>query len=416
MNAEDPHMPKIISPRRRNERGQTLVLMALSIVALLAAAALVIDGGNAYAQQRRAQNGMDASAEAGAAQLARKLSGVAITDADVLAAVQATRNANEITTLDSADYTDRDGTVLATVGGGVIPANAQGVKAVGSRVFDTYLAGVVGMNQWTATTDATAITGYASETGFGGLIPLTIPILLTQCEAGGGSSKLYFPDDNVSTTTPYNPPFGTPWPIGPNNRVAIPLCSNGPGNIGWIDWEAPNGGASEIAAAIGGANNPPVQTPHWYEITQTGGLTSLDNDMDKWEGQDITIPIFHAEADNPITPLNEELKGTCTAAPNAPRTALGDCPPPDVGTNNGNGWYFLVTLATFHLEHAYIQENNQAECNDPSLVSPVSPLGTGPLNKCLIGYFKAAVVAANMTAGSMTPTSAFSPLAIQLIN
>ena len=158
-----------------------------------------------------------------------------------------------------------------------------------------------------------------------------------------------------------------------------------------------------------------MSTPHWYEITQTGGLTSLDAPMDTWEGKDITIPIFHAEADDPGTPFNEELRGTCDTEPANPKNVLSNCPPPDIGAT-GNGWYFLVTLATFHLEHAYIQENNQAECNDPALVSPVSPPGSGLLNKCLIGYFKAEVVAANMTAGSMTPTSEFSPLAIQLIH
>lgn len=408
-------MPKISSPSRRSERGQTLVLMALSIVALLAAAALVIDGGNAYAQQRRTQNGMDASAEAGAAQLARKISGVPISDTDVMTAIQATRNANDITTLDSAQYTDLAGAPLGVVGAGTIPSNAQGVKVEGSRVFGTYLAGVVGMNQWTSTAQATAVTGYANGTGFGGLIPLTIPILLTQCESGGGSSKLYFPDDGV-TNPPENPTFGTPWPVGPNNRVAIPLCSNGPGNVGWIDWEAPAGGASEIAAAITGADNPPISTPHWYEITQTGGLTSLDSAMDTWEGKDITIPIFHAEADDPATPANEELKGTCDAAPANPRNALSNCAPADVGAN-GNGWYFLTTLATFHLEHSYIQGNHQSECNDPSLVSTASPaFVTNAVNNCLIGYFKDKVVAANMTAGGMTPQSQFSPLAIQLIH
>lgn len=405
------------SPQRRSERGQTLVLMALAIVALLAATALVIDGGNAFAQQRRTQNGLDAMAEAGATQLARKLSGVAITDQMVVDAIEATQTANEITTLASAEYTDGDGAPLgATVGGGVIPANAQGTRVEGSRVFDTYLAGVVGMTQWTASAQATAITGYAESTGFGGVIPLTIPILLTQCESGGGSSRLYFPDDGI--TSPSNPQFGTPWPVGPNNMVAIPLCSNGPGNVGWIDWEAPAGGASEIAAAIRGANNPPVTTPRWYEVTQTGGLTSLDDDMDTWEGKDITLPIFHAEADDPTTAFNEELIGTCDAEPANPKNVKENCATADIGAN-GNGWYFLVALATFHLERAYIQENNETECNavPPALVSPASPPSGGNLvNRCLIGYFKAEVVAANMTAGGMTPSSQFSPLAIQLID
>src|SRR5690348_2351104 len=81
---------------RRSRSGQALVLMAIAVTVLLAFAALIIDGGNAFAQQRRTQNGIDASSEAGATQLARKLSGVVITDADVLQAVNATATANEI--------------------------------------------------------------------------------------------------------------------------------------------------------------------------------------------------------------------------------------------------------------------------------------------------------------------------------
>lgn len=403
------------SKSRGTSSGQALVLMAGAITVLLAASALIIDGGNAFAQQRRTQNGIDASSEAGATQLARKLSGVVITDNDVLQAVNATALANEITTVVSREYTDRAGTVLGTVGGGTIPANTQGVKVVGSRSFSTYLAGVVGMNQWTSTAQATAITGYAEESGYGNVIPLTLPILLTECTSGGGSTKIYFPDDGI-TSPPDNPQYGMPWPFGPNNHVALPLCSNGPGNVGWIDWTPPAGGASELSAAIQNPNNPPISTPHWYYITETGAVTSTDAAMDTWEGKDILIPIFHAEADDPSTPFDEELIGTCDATPASPRTSLSNCAAADIGAN-GQGWYFLVTFGTFHLEHSYIQGNHQAECNANTLVSPASPPGSGSqaVNNCLIGYFKDKVVASNMTAGGLTKTSEFQPLAIQLI-
>jgi Flp pilus assembly protein TadG len=401
--------------QRKRQRGQTLVLMALALTALLAASALIIDGGNAFAQQRRTQNGMDASAEAGATQLARRLSGVAITDANVLQAVNVTSTANEITNVASVEYTDRTGVVLGTVGSGTIPANAQGVKVVGSRDFSTYIAGVVGMTQWTATAQATAITGYAEESGYGGLIPLTFPILLTECTSGGGSTKIYFPDDGI-TNPPSNPQYGMPWPFGPNNLVALPVCQNGPGNVGWIDWDPPAGGASEVGTSIRTPDNPPISTPHWYYITETGGITSLDDDLDTLEGKDVTIPIFHAEADDPNTVFNEELIGTCDATPANPQTSLSNCATADIGAN-GQGWYFLVTFATFHLEHSYIQGSHQADCNDSSLVSPASPPGsTNPVDNCLIGYFKDEVVAGNMTVGGLTKTSEFQPLAIQLID
>jgi len=401
---------------RLAQRGQVIVIVALAITALLTALALVIDGGNAYAQQRRTQNGVDAAAEAGATQLARGIVGVAITDADVKTAVDLTAAANGITSVDSAEYTNKAGDSLGNVGDGSIPADTQGVKVGGSRDFATYIAGVVGMPQWTASAEATAITGYAEESGYGGVIPLTFPILLTQCESGGGPAKLYFPDDGI-VDPPDNPAFATSWPFGPNNRIAIPLCSNGPGNVGWIDWDAPNGGASEIAAEIRTPGNPPISTPRWYEVTETGGITSLDDDMDTWEGKDITLPIFHAEPDDPGTAgVDETLIGTCDAQPADPRNDLNDCAPADVGAN-GQGWYFLVTFATFHLEHSYIQGNFEAECNDPALASPASPIGTGnKVDNCLIGYFKDEVIASNMTVGDTTPWSEFTPLAIQLIH
>ena len=209
------------------------------------------------------------------------------------------------------------------------------------------------------------------------------------------------------------------WPFGPNNRVAIPLCPNGPGNVGWIDWDSGGGGVAQLDRWIRGTElNPPVSTPHWYEITETGAKTALDAPMDTLEGTDITIPIFHAEADDPGTAADETLIGTCDAEPANPKDDITNCPPPDIGAN-GQGWYFLETFGVFHLEKSYIQGSHHVECNDPSLASPASPPGTSvpkQVDNCLVGYFKERVVAKNMTVGSATTTSEFTPLAIQLIH
>lgn len=53
--------------QRSSQQGQALVLLVLAFVVLLGFAALAIDGGMIYADKRRAQNGADASALAGAA-------------------------------------------------------------------------------------------------------------------------------------------------------------------------------------------------------------------------------------------------------------------------------------------------------------------------------------------------------------
>ena len=51
---------------RARERGQILVLFALSAVVMIAMVGLVLDGGDTYAQRRDEQNGADLAAMAGA--------------------------------------------------------------------------------------------------------------------------------------------------------------------------------------------------------------------------------------------------------------------------------------------------------------------------------------------------------------
>lgn len=59
-----------------SENGQVLVLLVLAIFALIGFVALAIDGGNMYSSRRTAQNAADASALAGAAQVAKSVKNV----------------------------------------------------------------------------------------------------------------------------------------------------------------------------------------------------------------------------------------------------------------------------------------------------------------------------------------------------
>ncbi len=52
--------------KKSSERGQTLVLVVIGFLVFVAVLALVLDGGNAYAARRQAQNAADAGALAGA--------------------------------------------------------------------------------------------------------------------------------------------------------------------------------------------------------------------------------------------------------------------------------------------------------------------------------------------------------------
>ena len=402
---------RAIRTRSRNqERGQALAILAISGVALLAMVGLVVDGGNAFAQQRMTQNAADAASEAGAVVLMQKLAGVvpAKTGTDVDTAVETSASANGLITPVQACYTDLDGNPLRTDGtlaadcasaaqvgpGLAIPpcsscpsSLAAGVEVHGSRSFKNYFGGIVGLNQATASARATARAGYV--TGLSGpVVPVTFPVFATGCDGTGGAI-----------------PSTTSWPVGPSNVLAIPLCGNSPGNVGWLDWTPTAGGSSELAGAIGGSPpNPTITTPHWYYITSTGNVNSsqVQNAMDAWNTKDIRLPIFSQTCNG--TPAN--LANTvgqvsdCVAGGNS------------LGGNGSNQWYFLVGFADFHLNQSFINGSDGGMCDAYAL-----PGGNGSTS-CLVGYFKgptdAVSLGASVGAGGGSDTST-SLVGVQLI-
>src|SRR5205814_2229192 len=111
-----------------DERGQILVIVAGALLVIIALVGLVIDGGYAWGQQRQTQNAADAASEAGALQLAENIAGTspANTDADVLAAVNASGLANGIGN-PVAFYTNDHGQLL-TAAGAVTTSEAQAAR------------------------------------------------------------------------------------------------------------------------------------------------------------------------------------------------------------------------------------------------------------------------------------------------
>ena len=284
-----------LGERPHGSGGQALALMALVLVGLLGMVALVVDGGNAFAQQRASQNGTDAAAEAGAVALANRLVGVAVTDLMVSTAVQ-DAGADNAVTISSAEYTDVNGDSLnATVGGGTIPTGAYGVRAFGTRTFDTFIGGVIGITSLTASTKATAVSGFeksdCSLTEGCVLLPITPPINSTTC-----------------ATQPARPVTGADeWPKDPIVSV-IPLCSSGAGNVGWIDWNfayggSPNGGTSSTVTSTITPDNPTIHFPTWLQISQAGNTSAstLEAAINRYNGQVVMLPVFsHTCGSNPV--------------------------------------------------------------------------------------------------------------------
>lgn len=390
---------------RRDQRGQALTLMALGLIALLAMTALIIDGGNAWAQQRVVQNGADAASEAGTVVLMQGLAGAtapsstisgtcptATTDQWDLAvcrAVYGAAAANNIT-LTAAYYTNPDGSQnLATVGSGAVPAGAQGVHAVGTKQFATYVARVIGLDTFTATTEATAVVGtvvsFCPQGSICGVLPVTFPVSISTCDNTGAVQ------------------IGTdPWPVTSDfslgNEAIVPLCKNGPGSVGWLDF-------SSIATSCSGTQLwQQIQNPCVVDLDLSGGGvwiqttpgntndTKVESAVNAYDGKTVLIPLFD---------------GTCKTQP-----ASGAKSACTTGAGVGNNtWYHIPTFQGFHLDHAYIQGNNFPACNQGPGGPPVG--GNGG-NGCLKGWFTNPSLNGKIHIGPVQPGTN-QPLGVTLI-
>ena len=144
---------------KSSERGQVLVLFALSLSALVLAAAVVVDGGYAFAQRRETQNAADFAAMAGTRIVGMAKVGEAEgTAANVKAAIAETLAANDAQ-LAGAQYVDAKGVALGDVAStSLIPTNAFGVVVDARSDWRPFLLGVIGVTDWAASARATAMT------------------------------------------------------------------------------------------------------------------------------------------------------------------------------------------------------------------------------------------------------------------
>lgn len=366
----------------RSVQGQVLVLVALALVAIAAGTAVVLEAGNAFAQQRITQNAADAAANAGAVVLAERLGGATRTDGDVFSAITASGADNDLGSV-SGTYTDINGASLgAAVGGGSIPSGAAGVLAGGTRTFGTSFARVLGFEQFSTSADATAVTGILdgvcpAEAGCG-ILPVTFPVLISECSPPHSTSSI--------GAGPYTL-------VSANNRTTanesiVPLCTTDPGSVGWLDL-----GPGNLANEIVTPTNQAFDLPVWLQ-TQPGNVNSVEDEInDNYADSVVLIPMFD---------------GTCKVQPAG--TALSDCPNGQEGTGN-NSWYHIPKFTGFWLDRAYTQGANNAECNSP----PGSPFvgGNGSVS-CLKGWFVRFITTGPVSSGGVGPADP-SAIGIQLI-
>lgn len=427
-----------MTTRYPRQRGQMLVIFAISLVAMIAMVGLVIDGGNAYAQQRATQNASDAAAEAGAVILSKNLmsingGGASLSDADVLAAINESADLNGIRPFNVgvagnsvAHYTDFRGNLLTSGGsittdpsaakqvgsGGAIPGCsgatcvdrgvATGVRAAGTRDISTFVSGVIGITQLKSTAIATAVAGYAANPCVASegcaLLPVTFATNQNTCDGSG---------DAVYDSTTWLPTE----PTGPDytaaNEVLLSLCKGGEGAFGWLDY-----GCGNTANQILNPCNS-VSFPTWLQ-SQPGNPNNVEDELNTYAGdvvgvyepgrdQEVLIPFFDGTC-NEDRPDSEDPTGA-PPLPDMPECANN----PSGGGNNRH--YHIPFFIGFLLDRAYVQGNNFPSCNAP----PGGPLpGGNGSGGCLKGWFARVVTGPGQVSGNGT-AGPDSPLTIQLV-
>jgi Flp pilus assembly protein TadG len=351
------------SPQRRRERGQILVIGALAMIAMIGGVSLVLEGGNAYAHQRVAQNAADSVANAGATVLAQKLGGGAQTDASVLAAMTSMATANHIDSfkgyytnviggmLTSAGTVTTDKTLAEQVGSAdgdsSIPHNSQGVRVEGTQTFGTTFARVIGISHFDASADAIAVSG--ALTG-GIFMPVVFPVSMANCDKSGGTV--------VQLDAPWrmsNP--GTPHPVG--TEYIVPLCKTGGGSFMILDLDHDKSCAEEVT------NPTPVQFddfPVWVDTDNGNDCAKKIQDAvdtTSLQGHVVMIPICDDQ---------------CSTS------------------NGSNGQYKIIRIAAFYLDYiSYSNNPNNSDCaraTSPTYGTPlVNAVGGNGSSSCVVGWF-----------------------------
>jgi Flp pilus assembly protein TadG len=424
--------------RPHREQGQALVLFGVGLVAVVFMVGLIIDGGNAYAQQRTTQNGSDAAAESGATMLARNLmaaasGGTVLTSAQldgaVLAATNREATAHGLQAFDpgvssnsAAYYTDILGNLLtsggaittspasaAQVGTGSVPScstncvsgRAAGVRAYGQRQFPTLISRIAGFGTFNSSAQATAAAGYAPDlcSAPQGCTLLPVTFATNQGTCNGTNSSVF-------GSTPW--PWPTQAPYTNGNESILAVCGTAQGAFSFLDFHCGGNIQNQIRTPCA-----TIDFPTWIQ-SQPGNTNAVENELNAYAGtqvgvyesgrdQVVYLPFFDAICSAGSQPADNAPIDTTTY----PGTCVGNSP----GGGN-NIYYHVIYFLGFALDHAYVQGNNNPPCNQaPGTPVPTGNGGTG----CLKGWGQAVAQGPGTITPNPGPGGLGTPLRIQLI-
>lgn len=211
------------------QKGQSIILVAMAMVALVLFVAIAVDIGDAYYQRRTAQNAADGAALAGVSQMAFELNkknphmdnvdtairremvsfaqrnGIQDTDANAT---------NSVNTNVEGWYVDGEGNRLPgepKVGAQPMPPEAYGVEAITHIVAPTFFGGIFGLNGLPLNARAVSLLKQACSSNC--VVPITTDVDLL-LDANG------------------DPNLGACFNIWRENQNEVPT----PGLYGWVNW------------------------------------------------------------------------------------------------------------------------------------------------------------------------------------
>jgi hypothetical protein len=281
--------------------------------------------------------------------------------------------------LDGTGLVTTDPSLAARVGtadgSSVIPAGTQGVRVGGSQSFGTTFARALGIDQFTASADATARAG--ALTG-GVFMPVVFPVSLSDCD-GSGSTVVVDDPWRMANADPVDP---TAHPIG--QEWLVPLCKSGSGSFMILNLDPDLNCEEEV-------NDP-------SSIQFNDFPVYIDTDP----GNDCPKKIEDA--------INlEALQGTVVLIP----ICDGDC----VTTSGTGGTYHIIRITAFYLDYlSYSNSPHNSECE--RTVSPtygtsiVNIVGGNGSSSCMAGWFVRYVTSGPVGSGAINNGEA---IGVQLI-
>jgi Flp pilus assembly protein TadG len=251
-------MLHVLKSRRRSERGQTLVLFGLLLVAIVAMVGLVLDGGSAFAQRRSEQNASDLAALAGANAY------LLTTDTNVM-----TTAARQV----AADngYTHGSGNVTVDVT--LDTSNGAAVKVDIGAPHHNNFGSVVGMTTWQVAASATALSGFP--------------------DTAEGAAPMIFSIDAFGTDGQPLPQYSNPdapYPFGETNGD-VPT---GPGDLAWTNYGTGNVNTNTVRQIIRGelVINTTLDFGEYIGQHNNGNHTALYSEVDSYlSGLDVPVPV-----------------------------------------------------------------------------------------------------------------------------